>query len=77
MSSGISPWARDQANHLALDRDLADWEHLEAGGLLTSDEERWLENARSTEDAIHTIESGIARDRRYNCAVVGPADLIP
>ena len=56
---GIPPWARDQANHVALDRDLADWEHLEQRDLLTSDEERWLENARSARDAIDTIESGI------------------
>ena len=56
---GIPPWARDEANHLALDRDLADWENLERQGLLTSHEERWLENARSARDAIDTIESGI------------------
>ena len=56
---GIPPWARDQANHLALARDLADWEHLEGRGLLTSGEQRWLENARSAQDAIDTIETGI------------------
>jgi Alpha/beta hydrolase len=56
---GIPAWARDDANHLALDRDLADWEHLEERGLLTSGEERWLENARSARDAIDTIESGL------------------
>jgi pimeloyl-ACP methyl ester carboxylesterase len=56
---GVPPWARDQANHLALDRDLADWEYLEQRDLLTFDEERWLENARCARDAIDTIESGI------------------
>jgi len=56
---GIPPWARDQANHLALARDLADWEHLEGRGLLTSGEQRWLENARSAQDAIDTIEAGV------------------
>ncbi|HET8960516.1 alpha/beta hydrolase [Nocardioides sp.] len=56
---GVPPWARDQANHLALDRDLADWEYLEQRDLLTSDEERWLENARSARDAVETIEAGL------------------
>lgn len=56
---GIPPWARDEANHLALDRDLADWELLERQDQLTSDEERWLENARSARDAIDVVESGI------------------
>jgi hypothetical protein len=56
---GIPPWARDHANQVALDRDLADWEYLEEHGSLTSDEERWLENARSARDAIDTVESGI------------------
>lgn len=56
---GIPPWARDQANLLALDRDLADWEQLEQRGLLTTDEERWLENARSARDAIEAIEAGV------------------
>jgi hypothetical protein len=56
---GVPPWARDEANHLALDRDLADWEQLEERGLLTPDEERWLGNARSAHDAVATIESGI------------------
>jgi hypothetical protein len=56
---GIPPWARDQANHVALARDLADWERLEEHGLLTADEERWLENARSARDALDTIGSGL------------------
>ena len=56
---GIPPWARDQANQVALDRDLADWQHLEGHGLLAADEERWLENARSARDAIDAIESGL------------------
>jgi pimeloyl-ACP methyl ester carboxylesterase/uncharacterized protein YukE len=56
---GIPPWARNLANHVALDRDLADWEYLEQRGLLTQGEEAMLENARSARDAIDTIESGI------------------
>jgi uncharacterized protein YukE len=56
---GIPPWARDAANTLALDRDLADWGLLEERGLLTGDEERWLSNARAARDAVATIEDGI------------------
>lgn len=56
---GIPVWARDAANTVALDRDLADWTALEEQGLLTSQEETWLENARAARDAIDTIEAGI------------------
>lgn len=56
---GIPPWARDLANQVALDRDLADWQYLEQRGLLTQDEEEMLENARAARDAIGAIESGI------------------
>jgi hypothetical protein len=56
---GIPPAARDAANTVALDRDLADWGFLEERGLLTPDEERWLENARSARDARQAIERGI------------------
>jgi uncharacterized protein YukE len=56
---GIPPWARDAANTVALDRDLADWGNLEDQGLLTDDERQWLDNARSAQDAITTIEGGI------------------
>lgn len=56
---GIPPWARDAANTVALDRDLATWGALEAQGLLTGDEQAWLENARAAQDARDTIERGI------------------
>ncbi len=56
---GIPAWARHDANTVALDSDLAAWEHLETQGLLTPEEERWLENARAAKDAIGTIEAGI------------------
>jgi uncharacterized protein YukE len=56
---GIPPGARDAANTVALDRDLAEWGFLEDQGLLTADEERWLENARSALDARHAIEQGV------------------
>ena len=56
---GVPPEARDAANTVALDRDLADWGLLEERGLLTDDEERWLENARSAEDAIDHIQAGV------------------
>ena len=56
---GIPPAARDAANTLALERDLAEWGYLEGRGLLTAEEERWLENARSARDACLAIEQGI------------------
>ena len=56
---GIPPGARDAANTVALDRDLAEWGFLEDRGLLTADEERWLENARAARDARRAIEQGI------------------
>ena len=56
---GIPPWARDEANTVALDRDLATWGAREGQGLLTEDERRWLENARAAQDARATIERGI------------------
>ncbi|GAW47829.1 MULTISPECIES: alpha/beta hydrolase [unclassified Nocardioides] len=55
---GIPPWARDAANTVSLDRDLADWGNLEDQGLLTDDERQWLDNARAAQDAITTIEDG-------------------
>ncbi len=51
---GIPPAARDAANTVALDRDLADWGSLEAQGLLTDDERQWLANARAAESAVRT-----------------------
>lgn len=56
---GIPPWARDEANTVALDRDLAEWGHLEDLGELTSDEKTWLENARAAQRALDTISEGI------------------
>lgn len=56
---GIPPWARDAANTVALDRDLATWGALEGHGLLTSDERTWLENARAAQDARATIGRGL------------------
>jgi uncharacterized protein YukE len=56
---GIPPSARDAANTVALNRDLADWEHLEDLGVLTDDERQWLDNARAAQDAIATIEGGL------------------
>lgn len=53
---GIPPWARDAANTVALDRDLADWGHLEDLGVLTDDERAWLDNARAAQAAIDEIE---------------------
>lgn len=55
---GVPAWARDAANTVALDRDLADWGYLERLGDLTDDERTWLENARSAREAIETIEAG-------------------
>ncbi|GAA4695743.1 alpha/beta hydrolase [Nocardioides conyzicola] len=56
---GIPPWARDAANTVSLERDLADWGHLEDQGLLTDDERQWLDNARAAQQARETIEGGI------------------
>jgi uncharacterized protein YukE len=56
---GIPPGARDAANTLALERDLAEWGYLEDQGLITAEEERWLENARSARDACLAIEQGL------------------
>lgn len=55
---GIPAWARDAANTVALDRDLAVWEARDAAGLLTGDEERWLENARAAREARTVIAHG-------------------
>lgn len=52
---GIPAWARDAANTVALDRDLAEWGHLEALGALTDEEARWLENARSAHEALQHV----------------------
>lgn len=53
---GIPPWARAAANTVALDRDLADWEHLDDLGVITDDERQWLGNARAAQEAIDAIE---------------------
>lgn len=56
---GIPPWARDAANRLSLDRDLAEWEHLEDLGVLTGDEQQWLANARAAQTALDNIGKGV------------------
>lgn len=56
---GIPSWARDAANTVALDRDLADWGHAEDEGVLTDDERTWLENARAADEARHNIEERV------------------
>lgn len=53
---GVPAGDRDAANTVALERDLADWGHLETLGLLTADEEAWLENARAAQEALALIE---------------------
>ncbi|WP_340539602.1 alpha/beta hydrolase [Nocardioides sp. GXZ039] len=54
---GIPASARHAANAVALDRDLADWGNAESQGLLSEEEERWLENARAARDARDEIEN--------------------
>jgi hypothetical protein len=49
---GIPAWARDRANRVALDRDLAAWSELDRRGLLTPDERLWYANALSARDAL-------------------------
>ena len=52
---GIPAGARNAANTVALDRDLADWTHTESLGELTDDERTWLENARAADEARRNI----------------------
>ncbi len=52
---GIPADARNDANTVALDRDLADWTHTESLGELTDDERTWLENARAADEARNNI----------------------
>ncbi len=56
---GIPAEDRNDANTVALDRDLADWGLLEDRGLLTDDEREWLDNARAADRAIDTIEGRV------------------
>lgn len=56
---GIPAEARDAANTVALDRDLAEWGLLEEQGELTDDERRWLDNARAAEQAVDSIEQRV------------------
>ncbi|MEJ7795519.1 MAG: alpha/beta hydrolase [Nocardioides sp.] len=56
---GIPATARDGANTVALDRDLAELEDLEDADLLTGDERTWLENARAADEARDRIEGGV------------------
>ena len=52
---GIPAGVRDDANTVALDRDLAEWTLLEERGLLTDDERQWLSNARAADRAVEAI----------------------
>lgn len=52
---GIPAWARDAANTVSLDRDLAEWSLLEQRGVISETERRWLENARCAEQALHHV----------------------
>ena len=56
---GIPAWARDAANTVALDRDLADYAHTEDEGVLTDDERTWYENARAADEARQEIEGRV------------------
>ena len=56
---GIPAWARDRANTVALDRDLATWSDLDRQGLLTPDEQRWYANALSTHDALDRMSDAL------------------
>lgn len=55
---GIPASARDAANTVSLDRDLADWGSLDPD-LLTDDEKKWLENAGAADDAREEIASHV------------------
>ena len=55
---GVPPWARDAANTVALDRDLAAWGHLADEGTITAAESVWLGNARAASDALAVIGGG-------------------
>ena len=56
---GIPPWARNAANSVSLDRDLAEWTHLDELGVLTPRERQWLDNARAADAARDTIEETV------------------
>ncbi|WP_193609268.1 alpha/beta hydrolase [Nocardioides lijunqiniae] len=53
---GIPAAARHAANTVSLGRDLADYAHTDAAGVLTDDERTWYENARAADDARREIE---------------------
>lgn len=55
---GIPAWARDGANTVALDRDLAAWGVLEQTGTITSAEATWLGNARAAQEALELVGGG-------------------
>lgn len=56
---GIPAGARDQANTVALDRDLADWRNAVDQGVSTGDERQWLANAEAAADARREIEGRV------------------
>jgi hypothetical protein len=56
---GVPASARDAANTVALERDLADWRHAEEQGVITDDERQWLANAEAAHDAVREIGSRV------------------
>ncbi len=56
---GIPAVARDDANRVSLDRDLAEWKHLDDLHVITDDERQWLKNAQAADGAISTIEGSV------------------
>jgi hypothetical protein len=56
---GIPAGARDEANTVALDRDLADWRNAADRGVITDDERQWLRNAEAAQDAREEIEGRV------------------
>jgi hypothetical protein len=56
---GIPAGARDEANTVALDRDLADWHNAADQGVITDDERQWLANAEAARDAQAEIEGRV------------------
>ncbi|WP_203338425.1 alpha/beta hydrolase [Nocardioides limicola] len=51
-TDGIPAQVRDQANRIALDRDLSYWGTLAEQGLLTRQEQKWFDNAQAALDAL-------------------------
>jgi pimeloyl-ACP methyl ester carboxylesterase len=58
-ADGLPASARDDANRILLDDDLATLEDKEADGTLTADEKKQLTNARAARDGLHRAENYI------------------